>query len=158
MSSSISTSSTPLTPFSTGSEPFACGWSPPMGLELLAPLPAAPFLAGADLALFAADRVVGAALSLLDVELCELERAFSPFVEDEVSDLLFDRRERLSTGIFAAGRAKLGTTDRQHRFEEGGLTNQARTSKQARCRGREYDGGRGGDGERKGAKKGLDEG
>lgn len=68
-------------------------------LELPAPLPGAPFLAGAVLALFAADRVVGAALSLLDVEF-ELERAFSPFVDDEVSDLLFDLKERLSTGIF----------------------------------------------------------
>jgi hypothetical protein len=57
---------------------------------------AAAFLAGAGLALFAADRVVGAALSL---EL-ELERALSPLADDEVSPLLFDLSERLSTGIF----------------------------------------------------------
>lgn len=89
-------------------------------LELPALLPEAPFLAGAALALFAADRVVGAALSLLDAEFCELERAFSPFV-DEVSDLLFDLKERLSTGIFLAGRAKLGTTGPTAPFEEGGV-------------------------------------
>jgi hypothetical protein len=63
---------------------------------LLAPFAEAGFLAGAGLALFAADRVVGAALSL---EL-ELERALSPLADDEVSPLLFDRSERLSTGIF----------------------------------------------------------
>jgi hypothetical protein len=63
-----------------------------------APL-AAPFFAGADLALLAAARVVGAALSLA-LELWEFERAFSPLADEEVSDLLFDRRERLSAGIF----------------------------------------------------------
>lgn len=67
--------------------------------ELLAPLPVTGFLAGADLALFAAERVVGAALSLLEA-VFELERAFSPFVDDEVSPLLLDLKERRSTGIF----------------------------------------------------------
>jgi hypothetical protein len=52
-----------------------------------------------DLALLAAARF-GAALSLLELELCELERAFSPLADEEVSDLLFDRKERLSAGIF----------------------------------------------------------
>lgn len=60
----------------------------------------APFLAGALLALLGAARVVGAALSLA-LELWEFERTFSPLADEEVSDLLFDRRERLSAGIFA---------------------------------------------------------
>jgi hypothetical protein len=52
-----------------------------------------------DLALLAAARV-GAGLSLLELELWEPERVFSPLAEDEVSDLLFDLKERLSAGIF----------------------------------------------------------
>lgn len=52
-----------------------------------------------DLALLAAARV-GAALSLLELELCEPERVFSPLADEEVSDLLFDLKERLSAGIF----------------------------------------------------------
>jgi hypothetical protein len=55
-------------------------------------------LEGADLALLAAARVVGA-LSFAP-ELWESERPFSPLADEEVSDLLFDRRERLSAGIF----------------------------------------------------------
>jgi hypothetical protein len=51
------------------------------------------------LALLAAARVVGADLSLA-LELWEFELAFSPLADEEVSDLLFDRRERLSAGIF----------------------------------------------------------
>lgn len=66
--------------------------------ELLAPLPVTAFLAGADLALFAAERVVGAALSLLEA-VFELARDFSPLVDDEVSPLLLDLNERRSTGI-----------------------------------------------------------
>lgn len=54
-----------------------------------------------DLALLAAARV-GAGLSLLELELCEPERAFSPLADEEVSDLLFDLKERLSAGIFLA--------------------------------------------------------
>lgn len=61
--------------------------------------PLAPFFAGAAFALLAAARVVGAALSFA-LELWEFERAFSPLADEEVSDLLFDRRERLSAGIF----------------------------------------------------------
>lgn len=53
----------------------------------------------AALALLAAARV-GAGLSLLELELCEVERPFSPLADEEVSDLLFDLRERLSAGIF----------------------------------------------------------
>lgn len=74
-------------------------------LELLAPLPVTAFLAGADLALFAAERVVGAALSLLEV--LELARAFSPLVDDEVSPLLLDLNERRSTGILQLLGARL---------------------------------------------------
>lgn len=56
----------------------------------------------AALALLAAARV-GAGLSLLELELCEVERPFSPLADEEVSDLLFDLRERLSAGIFRWG-------------------------------------------------------
>ena len=65
--------------------------------EFAAPL-AVLFFGEVDLALLAA-RVEGAALSLA-LELCEFERAFSPLADEELSDLLFDRRERLSAGIF----------------------------------------------------------
>jgi hypothetical protein len=51
------------------------------------------------LALLVAARV-GAGLSLLELELWEPERVFSPLAEEEVSDLLFDLNERLSAGIF----------------------------------------------------------
>jgi hypothetical protein len=54
-----------------------------------------------DLALLAAARE-GAGLSLLELELWEPERVFSPLADEEVSDLLFDRKERLSAGIFFA--------------------------------------------------------
>jgi hypothetical protein len=79
--------------------------------ELLAPLPVTAFLAGADLALFAAERVVGAALSLLEA-VFELARAFSPFVDDEVSPLLLDLKERRSTGILQLWIARRGRTGR----------------------------------------------
>ena len=59
----------------------------------------AAFVVEAALALLAAARV-GAGLSLLELEFCEVERAFSPLADEEVSDLLFDLRERLSAGIF----------------------------------------------------------
>jgi hypothetical protein len=95
-----------------------------MVLELLAPLPAAPRLAGAVLTLFAADRVTGAALSLLDVEF-ELECAFSPFVDDEVSDLLFDLRERLSTGIFPGWGSYARDDGTDSTVEEGGFDSNA---------------------------------
>ncbi len=41
--------------------------------------------------------LVGTGLSLLDPELVEFDRAFSPFVEDD--DSLLDLRFRLSPGI-----------------------------------------------------------
>jgi hypothetical protein len=43
----------------------------------------------------------------LELELCESERAFSPLADEEVSDLLFDRNERLSAGIFLQLEARL---------------------------------------------------
>jgi hypothetical protein len=64
--------------------------------ELLAPLPVAAFLADAVLDLLAAARVVGAGLSLEEV--CD----FSPLVDEEVSLLLLDLKERLSIGILGA--------------------------------------------------------
>ena len=60
--------------------------------------PFASFLVEADLALLAAARVVGA-LSFAP-ELWEFEFAFSPLADEELSGLLFDRKERLSAGIF----------------------------------------------------------
>lgn len=64
-------------------------------LSLLAPL-AADLVLG----LFAAGR---AAFSLLlEGPFCELERAFPLFADDVLSDLLFDLKERLSTGIFGS--------------------------------------------------------
>jgi hypothetical protein len=98
VSSPISTSSEPFTPFSVDFDPFTWDWSSSPIPLFDAPL-VAPFFAGADLALLAAARVVGAALSLA-LELWEFELAFSPLADEEVSDLLFDRRERLSAGIF----------------------------------------------------------
>jgi hypothetical protein len=96
VSSPISTSSEPFTPFSVDFDPFVCeSFSPISPFDA----PFASFLAGADLALLAAARVVGAALSFA-LELWEFERAFSPLADEEVSDLLFDRKERLSAGIF----------------------------------------------------------
>lgn len=77
----------------------------------------APFLAGAALALFAADRVVGVALSL-ELELWDPERVFSPLADDEGSALLFDLRERLSAGIFPAG-SSVHTTGSNSTSEEG---------------------------------------
>lgn len=59
------------------------------------------FLVAADLALLAAPRPE-ADLSLLEPEVCELERAFSPLADEEVSDLLLDLKERLSAGIFSS--------------------------------------------------------
>jgi hypothetical protein len=52
------------------------------------------------LALLAAARV-GATLSLLELEFWEVEGAFSPLADEELSDLLFDLKERLSAGIFS---------------------------------------------------------
>ena len=98
VSSSISTSSEPSTPFSILFDPSVCDWSffsiPVPDASLVAPL-----VAGPDLALLAAARAVGVDLSLAP-ELWEFERAFSPLADEEVSDLLFDRKERLSAGIF----------------------------------------------------------
>lgn len=83
-----------------------------------------------DLALLAAARF-GAALSLLELELCELERAFSPLADEEVSDLLFDRNERLSAGIFLQLEARLS----KKRLQEPG--NGGRGKKRTNVRGRE---------------------
>lgn len=59
-----------------------------------------PFLDEApDFALLAGARA-GAALSLLELELCELRRTLSLLAGKGISDLLFDLRERLSAGIF----------------------------------------------------------
>lgn len=58
----------------------------------------AAFEAVVDLALLAAARL-GAGWSLLELVFCEVERPFSPLADEEVSDLLFDLRERLSAGI-----------------------------------------------------------
>lgn len=57
------------------------------------------FLAAAVFAFAAAARVCTG----LSLEVWELERAFSPFADDEVSDLLLldDLSERLSIGIFS---------------------------------------------------------
>lgn len=63
VSSSISTSSEPFTPFSVDLEPLTCDLSSSPMPASDAPL-AAPFFAGAAFALLAAARVVGAALSL----------------------------------------------------------------------------------------------
>ena len=96
--------------------------------ELLAPLPVTAFFAGADLALFAAERVVGAALSLLEV-LLELARDFSPLVDDEVSPLLLDLRERRSTGILQLLGARLsGRTGGRDRVK--GQSTQSRGKKE----------------------------
>ncbi len=87
----MSTSSAPLTPFSIGSEPFVWGLSPPTSFP-------EGFFEGTAL-LFDDVALVGTGLSLLEPELVEFERAFSPFVEDDVS--LLDLRFRLSPGIVA---------------------------------------------------------
>lgn len=50
--------------------------------------------------------LVGAGLSLFDVELVELDRGFSPLADDEASDL-FDRRVRLSGMISKLRRSSL---------------------------------------------------
>lgn len=78
----------PLTPFSTGSDPFVCGLSPDASFVT-------PFLADWDLP-FDEGALVGTGLSL-EFELCEFERAFSPLVEDE--DSLLDLRFLRSPGI-----------------------------------------------------------
>ena len=85
----MSTSSVPLTPFSIGSLPFAWGLSPEISFV-------ACFLGGRAL-LFDDVALVGTGLSLLDPELVEFERAFSPFVDED--DSLLDLRFRLSPGI-----------------------------------------------------------
>lgn len=91
-SSTISTSSVPFTPFSTGSAPF--------GRDLLVPPSFAvvlllPFFDDEVLAFVEVVRV-GTGLSL-ELELCELDLAFSPLVDEEVS--LLDRRFRRSLGM-----------------------------------------------------------
>lgn len=59
-------------------------------------------LAGADLVLLAVARP-GADLSLLELEFWEFVRAFpAPLADEEVSDLLFDLRDRLSAGILSS--------------------------------------------------------
>lgn len=67
--------------------------------------PEAGFLAGAALPRDAAERV-GAALSLLELELCEFERAFSPSAE--ASDRL-ERSVRFSAGIVSEAIGQLPT-------------------------------------------------
>ena len=91
-SSSISTSSVPFTPFSTGSEPFGLDFPAPVSFAAVLLL---PFL---DDGVFPFAEVlrVGTGLSL-ELELCELDRAFSPFVDEEFS--LLDRRFLRSPGI-----------------------------------------------------------
>lgn len=97
-------SSEPFTPFSTASEPLECEASSVVGFFE----PEAGFLAGAALPRDAAGRV-GAALSLLELELCELERGFSPSAE--ASDRL-ERSVRFSAGIFEAiGQLLLGVRE-----------------------------------------------
>jgi len=58
-----------------------------------------PFFAGSVLPL-AEEVLVGAGLSLFELELCEFDLAFSPLVEEDDSDLL-DLRLRLSPGILS---------------------------------------------------------
>jgi hypothetical protein len=47
--------------------------------------------------------LVGAGRSFLLLELAEFDLAFSPLAEEDVSDL-FERRDRLSTGMFCERR------------------------------------------------------
>lgn len=65
--------------------------------------PFADFLVAAGLALLAAARP-GADLSLLELDVWESERAFSPLADEDESGLLFDLKERLSAGIFSSFR------------------------------------------------------
>ena len=65
---------------------------------------AAPFLAKSVLPL-ADEDLVGAGLSLFELELCEFDLAFSPLVEEDDSDLL-DLRVRLSPGMLSRAEAQ----------------------------------------------------
>lgn len=86
--------------------------------------PEAGFLAGAALPRDAAERV-GAALSLLELELCEFERGFSPSAE--ASDRL-ERSVRFSAGIVSEANEQLPTA----RASSGGRAFKGQQSREAK--------------------------